>query len=81
MHLCDLGRPAALDEAWQDHHQDVPGTLQDAAQEATRLLAQRPELVVAEKYSTVVTACDRCQDYGPFRLAPPKTIVDILGYW
>jgi hypothetical protein len=79
--LAGLGRPAALAEAWEDHREDVPGTLQEATQEAHQLLARHPELVVSENYSTTVTACDRCQDYGPFRLAPPEVIVDILGYW
>ena len=31
--------------------------------------------------TAVVTVCHRCQDYGPFRLARPNIIVDILGYW
>jgi hypothetical protein len=79
--LTDLGRPKQLAEAWQDHRQDVPGTLEEATQEAHQLLGRHPELVVSEEYSTVVTACDQCQDYLPFRLAPPETIVDILGYW
>ncbi len=81
MHLTGLGRPTVLAEAWEDHRQDVAGSLQEAAQEVRELLIRHQELVVAEKYSTIVTACDRCQDYGPFRLAPPETIVDILGYW
>lgn len=79
--LRHLGRPRELAEAWHDHRQDVPGTLEEATKEAHRLLARHPELVVSEKYSTVVTPCERCQDYWPFRLAPPDMIVDILGYW
>jgi hypothetical protein len=79
--LTDLGRPAQLAEAWQDHRQDVPGTLEAATEEAYQLLARHPQRVVSEEYSTVVTACDRCQDYGPFRLAPPEMIVEILGHW
>jgi hypothetical protein len=78
--LADLGRPTALAEAWEDHRQDVPGVLQEAAQEAHQLLARHPELVVRDTYSTFVTACDQCQDYGPFRLAPSEMIIDILGY-
>jgi len=78
--LGGLGRSQQLDAAWQDHRQDVPGSLVEAMQEAHQLLAQHPELLVSEKYSTVVTACDRCQAYGPFQVAPPETIVDILGY-
>lgn len=79
--LVDLGRRQQLAEAWQDHRQDVPGTLEEATVEAHRLLRRHPELVVSEEYSTTVTACERCQDYGPFRVAPPQTVVDILGYW
>jgi hypothetical protein len=79
--LVGLGRSKQLAEAWRDHHQDVPGTLEEAAQQVHQLLARRPDVLVSEEYSTVVTACDRCQDYGPFRLAPPDMIVDVLGYW
>jgi hypothetical protein len=30
--------------------------------------------------STVATACAQCEDTGPFRVAPPHAIVEILGY-
>lgn len=79
--LTDLGRSQQLAEAWQDHRQDVPGTLEEATQEARQLLRRHPELVVSEEYSPNVIACERCEDYGPFRVAPPETVVDILGYW
>jgi hypothetical protein len=77
----DFGRSTRLAEAWQDHHEDVPGTLEEATQEAHHLLARHPERVVSEEYSALIPACDRCQDYGPFRVARPEVIVDILGYW
>jgi hypothetical protein len=79
--LAGLGGATQLAEAWQDHRQAVPGSLEDATAQAHRLLARRPDLVVTEQYSAIVTACDRCQDFGPFRLAPPEAIVDVLGYW
>jgi hypothetical protein len=74
MRLTTLGRPTHLTEAWHDHRQDVPGTLEEATQEAHQLLARHPELIVSEKHSAVATACDRCQNYGPFRLAPLEMI-------
>jgi hypothetical protein len=79
--LVGLGRSKQLAEAWQDHRQNVPGTLEEATERADQLLARRPDLFGSEEYSTVVTACDRCQDYGPFRLARPDLIVQVLGYW
>jgi hypothetical protein len=79
--LTGLGRARELAEAWQDHRQVVPGTLLEATRGALRVLARRPELVVSEEYSPVVTKCAQCQDYGPFRLARPEAIVDVLGYW
>jgi hypothetical protein len=81
MRLSDRGRPAQLTEAWEDHRQDVPGTFEEAKREAHQLVGRHPELVVEEEESAIPTACDRCQDYGPFRLAPRETIVDVLGYW
>jgi hypothetical protein len=79
--LADLGRPEQLVVAWHEHRQDVPGTLDEATRQAHQLLGQHPELVVSEEYSTIVSVCDRCQDYGPFRVAPPEEIIEILGYW
>ena len=81
LRLTNCGRPTQLIEAWEDHREDVSGTLEAATREAHQLLGRHPELVVSEEYSAVLTACDRCQDYGPFRLAPRETIVDVLGYW
>jgi hypothetical protein len=79
--LTGLGRPRELAEAWEDHRGAVPGTLQEATRGALRILARRPEIVVSEHYSPVVTRCEQCQDYGPFRLARPDAIVEVLGYW
>jgi hypothetical protein len=79
--LRGLGRPEQLETAWADHRQDVPGTLEDAAGEATRLLSTRPELVINEHYSKDVVECGRCRHQGPFRPGPAEKIVRILGYW
>jgi hypothetical protein len=79
--LAGLGRPHQLVEAWHDHREDVPGTLEDVTQEANQLIVRRPELLVCEEYSAVVTTCDQCEDVGPFQRTPPDVIVDILGYW
>jgi hypothetical protein len=79
--LAGLGRPHELVEAWHDHREDVPGTLEDLTQEANHLIARCPDLLVREEYSTVVTACEQCENAGPFRQAPPHVIVKILGYW
>jgi hypothetical protein len=79
--LLGLGRPRQLAEAWVDHRQDVPGTLEEAARETARLLRAHPELLVVEEYSTAITPCERCQEHGPFRPAPPAAVVEILGYW
>jgi hypothetical protein len=63
-----------------DHRQQVPGTLDEAASEATRLLETHPELVVVEAYSADAPPCERCREQGPFRPAPSGRIVEILGY-
>jgi hypothetical protein len=79
--LLGLGEPAQLADAWRDHRQEVPGTLEEATQQANQLLVRCPELLVYETYSAVVTVCDQCRDFGPFRRAAPDVIVSILGYW
>jgi hypothetical protein len=79
--LAGLGKPPRLADAWQDHRQELPGTLEEATQQANELLERSPDLVVREKYSDVVTVCDQCRNCGPFRRAPADAIVSILGYW
>lgn len=78
--LRGLGQPSVLDAAWNDHRQQVPGTLEDASREAVRLLDAHRELMVVEEYSNTPAACGRCRAHGAFRPAPPDTIVEILGY-
>jgi hypothetical protein len=78
--LFGLGRREQLAAAWNDHHQQVPGTLDGASREAARLLDAHPELIVVEQYSRDASRCERCREHGPFRPAPPGRIVDILGY-
>jgi hypothetical protein len=79
--LTGLGEPAQLIDAWRDHGQEVPGTLEEATQQANQLLVRRPDLLICETYSAVSTTCEQCRDFGPFRRAAPEMIVSILGYW
>lgn len=78
--LRGLGQPVKVAAAWNEHHQQVPGTLDEASREAARLLEAHPELVVVEEYSSDVVPCERCREHGPFRPAPSEKIVEILGY-
>ena len=78
--LFGLGRPEQLAVAWNDHRQQVPGTLDSASREAARLLEAHPELVVVEEYSRDASPCERCREHGPFRPGPSGRIVEILGY-
>jgi hypothetical protein len=77
--LLGLG-PEQLAAAWNDHRQQVPGTLDAASREAARLLEAHPELLVVEEYSRDVSPCERCREHGRFRPASPSRIVEILGY-
>lgn len=78
--LRGLGQPQVLAAAWNDHRQQVPGTLEDASREAACLLEAHPELIVVENYSSTPVACGRCRPHGAFRPAPLDTIVQIVGY-
>ena len=78
--LSGLGRPEQLAVAWNDHRQQVPGSLDAASREAARLLEGHPELVVVETYSRDASSCERCREHGAFRLAPSDRIVEILGH-
>ena len=76
-----VGRQETLAQAWIDHRQTVPGTLEGATHEVIRLLGACPELVAVEEYSRDITPCERCRTQGPFRPGPPDRIVQALGYW
>ena len=78
--LSNLGGALALADAWQDHREHLSCSFNEASSGARRLLALHPEFVTTEEYSRVITRCERCQDHGRFRCAPPKRIVEILGY-
>jgi hypothetical protein len=78
--LHGLGQPRVLAAAWNDHRQQVPGTLEDSSREAVRLLEAHRELIVVEEYSNTPVACGRCRAHGAFRPAPLETILEILGY-
>ena len=43
-----------------------PEALEEAAQQANQLLGQRPDLLICDTYSSVVTACEQCRDSGAF---------------
>ena len=78
--LRGLGRPDQLAMAWADHRQEVPGSLDDAAGEATRLLSRRPDLIISDQYSPDIVVCRRCRARGSLRPAPAENIVRVLGY-
>jgi hypothetical protein len=78
--LLGLGRPELLAAVWNEHRQQVPGTLDAASREAIRLLDAHPELVVVEEHSPEASPCERCREHGAFRPAPSGRIVEILGY-
>ncbi len=79
--LAGLGRPVRLDEAWADHRQDLAMSFGAAFREASQLMDACPELIVEERYSAVVTTCDRCCASGALRPSDPRAIVRVLGYW
>jgi hypothetical protein len=78
--LRGLGEPATLAAAWNDHRQQVTGTIDAATRETAGLLEHHPELVVIEHYSSVTEPCERCRTHGPFHPAPPDRVLEILGY-
>ncbi len=80
LRLSGLGRGAVLEEVWQDHREGISCSFQEASRDARRLLSLHPRLVVADEYSTAIKPCERCQDHGRFRCAPPERIVQVLGY-
>jgi hypothetical protein len=81
LELSGLDSEPVLEEAWLDHREGLSESFGEVSSDSLRLLALHPELVTTEEHSPVVTPCERCQDHGRFRCAPPERIVEILGYW
>jgi len=81
LELVHVGQDLTLEEAWRDHRMDNPSSFTEASIDVRRLLTLHPELVTTTEYSAAITPCERCQNYGRFRCAPPAQVVEILGYW
>jgi hypothetical protein len=81
LELSPFATELPVEEAWQDHREDVASSFAEAATDARSLLALYPELIVAGEYSSVIVPCERCCDHGRFRRAAPERIVEVLGYW
>jgi hypothetical protein len=79
--LAGLGERDALNAAWEEHRQGLPGSFDEAHRKACRLLEQRPELLMPDQYSAVIEPCDRCRVVGQLRPSAPERIVAVLGYW
>jgi len=71
-----------IEAAWQDHRKLTdPGTFTQARTRISDLVKSHGHLLIVPDYShDVDTACPKCEEIGPFRLAPPALIMSILGY-
>jgi hypothetical protein len=78
--LVGLGERDALDAAWEEHRQGLPGSFDEAHRKACRFLEERPELLIPDQYSAVIEPCHRCRAVGQLRPSPPEQIVAVLGY-
>jgi hypothetical protein len=78
--LRELGQHERLAQAWDDHRQQIAGTIGEASREAERLLDARAQLLVPDEYSAHTPPCARCRTHGAFRPAPRERIVAMLGY-
>ena len=79
--LAGLGQRDALNAAWEEHRQGLPGSFDEAHRKACRLLEERPELLMPDQYSAVIEPCDRCRVVGQLRPSAPERIVAVIGYW
>jgi hypothetical protein len=73
--LRGLGRSQVLAAAWDDHRQQVPGTLEDASREAVQLLEAHPELIGVEEYSSPK------QSSTSSATASPKSVYKFRTAW
>jgi hypothetical protein len=74
--------PRRIAAVWADHRKNHdPETFQQAAAQIAELTQSRQDLLVVPDYSRDAdAACPKCHEIGTFRLAPPRTILAILGY-
>ena len=68
--------------AWADQRKSRdPETFQEAAARIAVLIQSRADLLAEPDYSHDADAvCPKCRETEAFRLAPPRTILSILGY-
>jgi hypothetical protein len=71
-----------IEAAWQDHRKSAdPGTFKEAATRINDLVKSRSDLLVVPDYSQDAdAACPKCEEIGPFHLAPAPVTMSILGY-
>jgi hypothetical protein len=70
--LAGLGERDALNAAWEEHRQGLPGSFDEAHRTACHLLAERPDLLMPDHYSATIEPCDRCRIVGPLRPSAPE---------
>lgn len=78
--LAGLGSGDALNAAWEEHRQGLPGSFDAALREACQLVEDRPQLLTPDQYSAAIEPCDRCRVVGQLRPSAPEKIVAVLGY-
>ncbi|MGC9950569.1 MAG: hypothetical protein ABSF64_29735 [Bryobacteraceae bacterium] len=71
-----------IEAAWADHRKGHhPATFPEAAARIAELTQSRPNPLVMPDYShDPDAACPKCRETGAFRIAPPRTVLSILGY-
>ncbi len=82
LRLDALVQAEQIDSVWEEHRkQEHPRNFADAGNLIKNLVVSRPELLVSHSYSrNVEEACSRCASTSHFHLAPPRTVLSLLGY-
>jgi hypothetical protein len=82
MRLDALVQAEQIDSVWEEHRkQEHPKSFTAAGNLIKNLVVSRPELLVSHSYSrNVEETCSRCASTSHFHLAPPPSVISLLGY-
>jgi hypothetical protein len=82
LRLSKLANLQCVEKVWPNHRREnQPATFREAHELLRSLIPYRQNLLVTPAYSGVFKVCKRCLPTADFRLADPKRLYSILGYY
>jgi hypothetical protein len=82
LRLSQLANLECVEKVWPNHRRvNQPATFREAHKLLQNLIPHRQNLLFTPAYSEAFKVCKRCIPTADFRLADPKRLYSILGYY